>query len=152
MDCSLTLAILYKDIIIAPVDNPLPDFEHWSTEKGYENKELGIYSPWLDWNNARDEIAEQIKHGPVRLGRLALILRKIPRHSWWQILSDTRYEMRFAKLYGCPVICSGGRRALIQRLAETDRINDKVKLVSKSSINVIEDYIDISGLIFTPHN
>ncbi|WP_420645604.1 hypothetical protein [Candidatus Leptofilum sp.] len=149
LDLSLTLAVLYKEIIIKPVDNPLPDMASWETERGYENKELGIYSPFEDWYSAQGEITDQVNKD-MSDSVINTILRRVPKQNWQQILRDTRYEIRLAKMYGCPVICSGGRRALIQRMAELDESNREVGTVSESSLKAIEDYIDISGLIFNP--
>jgi hypothetical protein len=150
-DLSLTLALLYKEIIIAPADNPLPDYDRWRTERGYENEELGIYSSWDYLRNEKGEIDYQVNRDESD-SIINKILRKIPKHSWWQILSDARYELLLARLYRCPVLCYGGRRALIQRLAEIDAENGDINLIAETSVQAINYYLEISGLIFHPRN
>ncbi len=56
------------------------------------------------------------------------------------------------RTHDCPIICSDGRRLLIQRLLQLDVIEGKVQLVDASSIRAVEEYVDISGLILNPRD
>jgi hypothetical protein len=150
-DLTLTLTLLYRNIIIAPADNHMPDseqcYDHKSRE--YANPELGIYSDWGDRDDVIEDIEEKVQKD-LKDGVIQTVLRRVPQMAQRQILIDTRYEMHLASQHQCPVLCSGGRRRIIQRLVELDAAEKQVDFVAGSSIQMVEEYIDISGLMFNP--
>ena len=150
-DLALTLSVVYKTIVIPPVDIPLPEYNLWRTDYGYENKDLGIlyHCPRDDvWYGAINELVKMDQNDPV----ICQILHSVPKHSWHLILRDTRYDIRLARTFQCPVLCSKGRRALIQRLIEMDISSGEIRTVGESAVKAVEEYVEITGLTFKPRS
>ena len=150
-DLALTLTVIYKTLVIPPVDIPLPDYEKWQTDYGYENKDLGIlyhHPRERGWYGEIDSLIETDMNDAV----VQRILHNVPKHSWFQILRDARYEIKLAYVFECPVLCSQGRRALIQRLLESDYESGRIDIVNSSVVAAVEEYVDIAGLVFNPRN
>lgn len=149
-DIALTLTIIYPTVIMPYVDIPLPEIKKWETEYGYENKDLGMlfysgrkYSEW--YNNIYNMVISDENDDQVKK-----ILNKLPKRVWFQILLEARYEIHLSYIFECPVICSKGRKALINRLMEIDLHNRRIETLDGSVVQAIEEYMDFCGLLFNP--
>lgn len=150
-DFVLTLSLLYPNIILPPADAHLPSIHKYrgSGQDGYYNPDLGLITSWEDRGEINVEIHEKVERD-LNDKVILKILQKVPRFSKEQILLDTHVDMYLASKYQCPIICSGGRKQIITRLVELDDMDTDV--VRSSSIEMLQEYMKISGLLFDPKN
>lgn len=56
-----SLCVLYDEVIIAPADAGLPDYQTYLTGDGYFNPHLGLKSDWKEYYAAQDWVKEQTR-------------------------------------------------------------------------------------------
>lgn len=149
-EISLTLSILYPEILIAPADNCFPDCRSHIEGGGYHNPDLGLSFSWDDFHESIKEIEERII-GDLEDQVISRILEKVPELAKKQILTYARYDLALSEKNDCPIICSKGRESLFKRLRTIDvaQKND-ISIVQPNSVKFIEEYVNILGILFNP--
>lgn len=77
------------------------------------------------------------------------VLRRVPTSSRRQILENTRHEILLAARHSCPIVCFGGRRALIERILTREAEH---MIYDPASLSFAEEYLDLVGIIFNPRD
>lgn len=149
LDITLTLALIYDDIIICPADNPVPqpkdkklDYSH------YYNEELGLYFSWDEFSEKRNEFEIEIRT-IINDVEILKILNGIPKHAHQQILNDLLYEIYLANNYKATLFTSGMRQSLANRIIQIS--NQKFpNYAPPIQIEIISNYLEITGILFNP--
>ena len=151
-ELTLTLSILYDNIIMPRVDIPLPDYRKYEYDGYYFNSDLGIkcYSSCTehslsDYSQIREKIDRDMNDPQIME-----LLKKVPKINRFQIIREAHEEISLALLCNCRVMCSIGRNKLIQRLVEIDYQHESVNTSNTITINAIRNYKGITGLTFNP--
>ena len=154
-DMSLTLAIIYDNIVIPGVDIPLPDASNAVSNDGsYYHKDLGIKSYPAEAYNEFPHYAESrsIMRLDLEDNVINRILGKVPRDARWMIVNQAHDEIQTAIITRSRVLCHPGRAVLIKRLIELDYTNQAVDTERQIVIDTIRTYKNIFGLSFSPGN
>lgn len=152
---SLSLAVIYENIIIPGVDIPLPDAsDAIQADAFYHHKELGIKAyPAEAYNDfPRHAEAWNIIRGDLEDAVVNHALRRVPVHARHGIISQAHDEIQTAIITRARVICHPGRARLIRRLLELDYADGCPLIEDNIIIDAIMAYQNIFGLSFTPAN
>lgn len=156
VELSLNFLLLYRSAWLTMADNPLP-LTPLMPEDRSEIPELGLrigyYDPersGVSYGEHRAKLTRLAEEPKVAhlLGRIL----KIPRHAWELILDSAVYEATLSAHKRIPLLCSRGRRALIQRLVEIDRPSLHPLLPELHHVKFIESYRELTGLALRPRN
>ena len=143
-NAQLTLALLFDEIVIVPADAYLPRC-HWRENNTYYNPDLGLRTEW-DFEIQRqldEEMVQDLQDEGIRS-----VLRKVPPLARQQILRDSRHEIYLAQKYGCPIVCVGGRRRIIELIIQ--RSPTATRPYSLPSLVMADEYLRMVGPIFEP--
>ena len=151
-ELALTLTVLYDDILIAPADNAIPDLHEYTTDGTYHNPLMGVKSSWndfLDKQEQRDDLINKYLEDEV----IQKIFNKVPLHAKRQILTYAIYELHLSHENNCPIVCSRGRESIFKRLKELDGKDIyALNTIDANKINLIHEYVDITGVLFNPRD
>jgi hypothetical protein len=148
-DLALTLTVLFDSILLSPADHWLPDFASHSRGGDYSNPNLGLYTSWNEWSEVSEEIESRVS-GDLSDASIAAILRSVPPISRKQILTDARFEIYLARRNDCPIVCSQGRRGIIERILKREAMPNQPNTIAAPSLELVEQYIEVTGLVFQP--
>jgi len=66
------------------------------------------------------------------------------------VLSSIIYELNLSRIHRCPIICSAGRKIIIEQLIEIDRPATHPITLNSDKIELISDYMNVTGLFLSP--
>src|ERR1700752_4720414 len=145
-ELALTLTLLFDEVVLVPADAKLPRDKELESDE-IRHKNLGLVSSWdFEIRRSFEGAVERDLLDPV----ISAILRRVPKDSRRQILLDTRHEIFLASKYSCPIICYGGRRAIIESILKRD--SQEIDTYNALSLTFAEQYLDIVGVIFNPRD
>lgn len=151
-EIAVTLSILYDKIIMPRVDIPLPDYESHENDGLYYHEDLGIkcYDMRLFVQFPESAETSQIVARDLEDKAVQRALCRIPAYARDQILREAHDEIRLAIMSQCRVLCSAGRRRLIQRLIELNYSSASFPIGGETVASAIQVYRGITGLTFSP--
>lgn len=149
IDITLTLFIIFEKIYLVPADNPMPSPELSYSKDGYINESLGLISPhdiYIGEYDDLNEIIERDLNDPFI--QRAFTAAKIHPNNRRFLLEDIRKEMALSISMDSPILCTSLRKGIIKRLITIDNLDiDKKSTYKLNTIEFIEDYINITGLL-----
>lgn len=148
IDPSLTLLLLYEQVVLPPADAFLPDSDDVTRSPSYKNPHLGLESNWdlvHDVIGEYHERAEQDRNDAV----LADMLHGMPDKSKEQIIVSCYLDVFLSEQLACPIVCGDQRKKLIQRLAEMAAVSLQKGEETFTEPTLAGDYVKISGLTFS---
>jgi hypothetical protein len=149
-ELSLTLLVLFPEVILAPADNHMPDIQGCETDGNYQNPRLGLSTSWRDFLEIQRELNEHVSKD-LEDPRIKKVLFPLSSDAKRQVLFDTRYDIYLAMVNDCPIVSAGGRRRLIDLLTASDYSARKLATsVSQSHLALATSYLDMVGIVFDP--
>ena len=154
IELSLTFLLLYDQVWLAPADNPMPPR---AEESGYNViPQLGVYFVNEELPEAHRAFDERQRHiarylEDRRLQYLLSDVLKLPRSSWHQILDSTIQEASLSAHKRLALLCSRGRRAVIQRLIAIDKPSLHPLFPDPHTVNFVESYRSFTAMALRPH-
>jgi hypothetical protein len=149
-EISLTLTLLFPDILIAPADNHMPDHRRYGSSGEYNNPELGLTTSWNEWQSIKSEIDEAVSKD-LENPEVQKILFALPDWAKRSVLNDTRYDIHQAMIHDCPIISAGGRRKLIELITQADHsARHLAGAVKAGHLAGAESYLELLGTLFDP--
>ena len=118
-DVALTMAVVYDEVLIVPADNAVPGHVAYLDDGKYNNIDLGIKYDWKDYQLIQKEVEERLPKY-IEDPFIAKALRKLPQWEKAKTLSDTKYEISVSDRERCPIVCSRGRKVLIEHVRKID--------------------------------
>jgi hypothetical protein len=147
---ALMFSILYDDVYLTPADNPWP--KSLLSDSQSFHPELGLHADWDEYSPLfGDEDGSVSRY--LSEPQLVSILRdkfKIPPGCWTMILSSILYEYCLSRQYLCPILCSPGRRVILDRLIEIDRPAIDPITVPDLNLDAAQAYMGVTGLVLSP--
>lgn len=129
----------------------MPNMDKYYKNQIYMNKDLGLYSSWEDSSTNYKEIEEKIIKAKEN-HKIQMLLTKVPKIHWNQILKDTILEMRLSIEHKAPIFSTGGRKSILKTLLDLDNNSNETIIGKENSIKVTSEYIDNVSLSFSPSN
>lgn len=154
VEVALNFLLLYTRVWISLADNPLP-ITSLMPEDRSEIPELGLH---LGYRSIHSEDVPYLERqaaiyaltGDSQIGDILGRTMKLPRHSWRQIIDTAVFEANLSAHKRIPLLCSRGRRALIQRLIQIDRPSLHPLLPELHHARFIESYRQLTALALAP--
>jgi hypothetical protein len=154
LELALTFLLLYDHVTVAPADNHWPKSK-LSPDDGSHIVELGLHSDWRDFSSGdygmrRAYIADLLNDSSVQSilrGRL-----RLPRRSWELVVEYALYEERISARTRTPILCSAGRRELIEALVRVQKPSLHPTFLLPHSTDFLEQHIRIVGLALAPRS
>jgi len=148
-DIALASLVIFDDVVLPAADAAFPG-------EGGRIPELNIVTDWEPTRHAielYDSHEEQLNADPG----IGTILRRVPRNAWWMALQNAIADIVLSRENDAPVICSRGRKALIDRLVALEivpRLQQDIALAraSRTMASDLEDYVTVAGLLFRAEN
>lgn len=156
VELALNFLLLYRHAWITLADTPVPltplmpkdqsEIPELGLRIGYYNEEQS----GITYTEHRENISRLAADPKVAhlLGRVL----KIPRTAWALILDSAVYEASLSAHKRIPLLCSRGRRTLIQRLVEIDKPSLHPLLPDLHQVKFIDSYRKLTGLALKPLN
>ena len=146
---ALTFLLLYDDVWITPADAHMPlsriDPGNWSFIP-----ELRLHADWDDYrpstHGAHHDACIAAYLQDPQLKRLLGQILQVPKVGWFQIVSSAVYEASLSARKRCRLICSRGRRLIIERLIEIDRPSLHPVFSGTGAVQFVETYLQASGM------
>lgn len=154
VEVALTFLLLYDRIWLTPADNPMPQSRVFPENRAFI-PELGLHADWEDFRPYRSFELQRYAERYLEDSALQNLLKttlKLPEHSWKMIVESAVYEAGLSRRKRCPLLCSPGRRALIQRLIDIDRPALHPVLSSLHELQFIESYRSLTGMALRPRS
>jgi hypothetical protein len=152
VELALTFLILYDKVWLTPADNPMPKSKREIGCQGFI-PELGLHADWDDFRPYYGKGNSQYIQkylADTQLQQLLQTALKIPKHCWSMIVESAVYESSLSMRKRCPLICSPGRRALINRLIEIDKPSLHPIMPALHEVQFIESYQSLFGMALHP--
>src|SRR5260370_27311852 len=111
-ELSLTLLVLFPDVLIAPADNRMPDLRKCETGGDYRNPSLRLYTSWKELLDIQPQLGSQISED-LHDSRIRKVLFPLPPAAKRQVLLNARYDIYLAMVNDCPIISAGCQREVI---------------------------------------
>lgn len=152
LDLALAFLLLYDDVFVAPADNHWPESRLNPTDPKHI-AELGLHSDWNyfssgDYPHRHTYIADIVAQDRVR-NVLRNVLR-LPEHAWPLIVEYALYEESLSARKRIPILCSPGRRTLINTLVEVQKRSLHPTFVLPGSAEFVEHHVRLTGLALAP--
>ncbi|MGJ7541555.1 hypothetical protein [Variovorax sp. LT1R16] len=156
VELALNFLLLYRNAWITLADNPLPLTPLMPKDRS-EIPELGLRLGYFDHYDSGVTYTDKWAHisrlaAEPKVAKLLGRTLKIPRPAWDLILESTVYEASLSAHKRIPLLCSLGRRALIQILVEIDRPSLHPLLPDLHHVKFIESYRSLTGLALAPRD
>lgn len=150
VDQSLMFSLLYDEVFITPADNHWPKSE--STESRDFHPELGLHAEWAAYRNLFNNTDGIVAHylNDPKIKQILTIGFRIPEPYQAMVLSSILYELNLSRKHRCPILCSSGRKLIIERLIEIDQPATYPTTVSRDKIEVVANYMNVTGLLLSP--
>jgi hypothetical protein len=156
VEIALNFLLLYRHIWVSLADNPLP-VTSLTPEDRSVVPELGLHlgyrrpdSTDISYYERRDAIQAIARDSQVRdiLGRRM----KLPWQAWEQVIDSIVFEAGLSATKRIPLLCSPGRRELIQRIVAMDRPSLHPILPRLHHARFIQSYCEFTALALAPKN
>lgn len=144
-DLAFTLFAIFDEIILPPADAYIPDYDKYSSNGIYYNKELGIYTSWNDFFT--DEIHEQVKKD-LEDPFIQKLLLNYPSREKEGILSYIRLYIKLSKKHNCPVLCGGTYQEIFTYLVNTRNCKIDNETTAGNSVSFTQNYLEASVAAF----
>jgi hypothetical protein len=154
IELALNFLLLYDKVYVTPADNHWPTSRLNPTDK-YTVTELGLTADWEDFQ-AKDQQAytqylDYLCHHES-ITKLLGQTFKLAKRDWRQILDQCIYESGLSARKRIPILCSAGRRVLIQELVSIQAPSLHPIFSRQSEVKFIESYRTLSGMALMPRN
>ena len=151
-ELALTFLLLYDHVWITPADNHMPRSRVDPGNRSYI-AELGLHADFDDYN--RVPYLEQQRHidryfQDPRVRYLLLKVLRVPAQSVKLVLDSAVYEAWLSARTRVPLLCSRGRRALIERLVTIDRPSLHPVLANQKKVTFVQSYRELTGMALLP--
>jgi hypothetical protein len=152
MEISLNFLLLFDDVWIVPADN------HWpksSVETTYGDlvPELGVHRDWKAFhglpNEERDNLIDQFLADEI-LKALLTDHFHVPPAAQRLIVSEALHDAGLSAIKRIPLLCSPGRRLIINRLVALEQASLHPHFAHGESIEFIESFRAVRGLALMP--
>lgn len=150
IDQALMLSLIYDKVYLTPSDNYWP--ESATTQSRDFHPELGLHAEWEAYKNLFSDTSGRVQNylnDPQIQYTLSTIFR-IPVNHQIMVLSSILYELNLSREHRCPIVCSNGRKRIIERLIEIDKPATHPTTLSSDKLEVIDNYMSITGLSLSP--
>lgn len=150
VDSALMLSLIYDKIYLTPADNYWP--ESPTTQSRDYHPELGLHAEWSAYAGFFNDTDGRVQ-GYLSDSKISNIMNKvfrIPISSQKMILSSILYELNLSREYRCPIICSAGRKLVIERLIEIDHPATHAITLNSDKIELVGEYMSMTGLLLSP--
>ena len=147
---ALMFTLVYDEVYLTPADNPWPKSTLSSSNSVHV--ELGLHADWDDYKPLFNDTGGHIHRylgDPVISAQIRLNLN-IPLPAQKMVMSSILYEYNLSRELRCPVICSPGRRQILQRLVEIDKPAIHATTMGDAHIAATDAYLDATGLLLSP--
>ncbi len=153
VELALTFLLLYDQVWVTPADNPLPT-SRTNPEAREFIEELGLHADFEDFRSVVPYGQDNHLGRYLEDKQLQGTFKKfgIPQKRWQMILESACYEAGLSVRNRIPLLCSPGRRALIDRVVEIDRPAMHPILPSLREVQFIESYRALTGMALSPKN
>jgi hypothetical protein len=149
---ALMFTLTYDEIFVTPADNPWPKSR--TSESLSFHPELGLHSDWDAYkplfNDVGGVVARYLSDRQIRalLGQAF----KIPRANWQMVMSSILFEYCLSRQHRCEILCSPGRKAILDRLVQIDQPALYPYAVGTAKIDAIDHYMDATSLLLSPND
>ena len=150
IDRALMFTLVYDEVYLTPADNPWPKSKLSSSDAVHI--ELGLHADWEDYKPLFNDTSGHVHRYLVDPVISALLNQnlKIPESVQKMVMSSILYEYNLSRELRCPVICSPGRRQVLQRLVEIDKPAIQATAVGDAHIAATDAYLGATGLLLSP--
>ena len=149
---TLMFSLLYDEIYFTPADNVWP--ESALTDSREHHPELGLRADWESYGRLFNDDSGIVSNylEDTEIKKLLGEVFRIPKDSWKMVMSSILFEYFLSRELRCPIMCSYGRRKVLERLVEIDRPSLHPSAMQQAKIEVVGNYLDITGLLLAPGN
>ena len=149
VEISLNFLLLFDDVWIVPADN------HWPSSTSEFVPERGLHRDWNAFHalpqKERDDLIDHFLGDNV-LQSLLTDRFQIRPGAHRQILSEALYDAYISAYKRIPLLCSPGRRQIIDRLMALEQPSLRPRFGPGETIDFIESYRALKGLSLKPKN
>ena len=143
-------SLIYDEVFVTPADNHWPESRF--TESRDVHPELGLHAEWdayTDLFNDTDGVVTHYLNDPIVKEILTNGFRS-PVQYQQMVLSSILYELNLSRKHRCPILCSNGRKRIIERLIEIDRPAIHPSTITQDKIEIVTNYMNVTGLLLSP--
>lgn len=150
VEVSLMFSLIYDEVFVTPADN------HWPESKSTEGRdfhpELGLHAEWDAYRNLFNDTDGMVTHylNDQTIKEVLTNSFRIPVQYQQMVLSSILYELNLSRKHRCPILCSNGRKRVIERLIEIDRPAIHPITIPEDKIEIVTDYMNVTGLLLSP--
>ncbi|TKD37243.1 hypothetical protein [Azotobacter chroococcum] len=147
---SLMFSLIYDEIFVTPADN------HWPKSESLDSRdfhpELGLHAEWSAYTNLFNDTDGIVTRylNDQKIGQILTDSFRIPRSNQKMVLSSILYELNLSRKHRCPILCSNGRKRIIERLIEIDRPAIHPTTIPEDRIEIVTNYMNVTGLLLSP--
>jgi hypothetical protein len=153
-ELALTFMLLYDSVWMAPADNHMPTSRLASGNNSYI-PELGLH---IDSDGAYHDMQDERRRHVDRyladeqLQQILSSQLRIPSESWELVVDAAVYEAGLSAHKRIPLLCSPGRRKLIDRLIAIDKPALYPVTPGEGEVRFIDSYREVTGMALAPKN
>jgi hypothetical protein len=152
IELALTFLLLYDHVWIVGADNHMPTSRVASDNRLFI-PELGLHTHWdngplIPHTERERHITRYLADG--KLQHLLSTILKVPASSWQFIVDSAAYEAALSSHKRLPLLCSRGRRAVIERLIAIDAPAMHPVFAGQNKATFVQTYSEITGLALRP--
>lgn len=148
LDETVSLALLFDEIYLAPVDAHFPKYEEFTDGRMYHNTELGIKMNW-EWSIQFHQIDDQID-SLLKDPTISNILAKVPTGARRQIVMEAINQISISDAFDASIFAIPSYLNLCNRLNKLLKISEDLKLLNSSaSSTAVSTVFNISSLQFS---
>jgi hypothetical protein len=154
VELALNFLLQYDALWITPADTFMPQSKREPDNRNFV-PELGLHTEWDDYNSfVRGDNNAEIESFLADPGLQQFLAHdlNLPCDAWSQIVSSAVYEAGLSARRRVPLLCSYGRRSLINKLIEINRPAMHPVFAETGGIRFIDSYINVTGLALKPRN
>ena len=145
-DLAFTLFTIFDEVILPPADANIPDYQKYSSNGIYHNKDLGIYFDWKDTHHFFQDVDEQIKKD-LEDPFVQKALLSYSTKEKEGILEYVRLYIKLSQKYNCPVLCGGTYQELFSYLVNNNTIQKEDSI--NTSVSFTKNYLNLSLASFS---
>lgn len=150
IDQALMLSLIYDKVYLTPADNYWP--ESPTTQNRDYHPELGLYAEWNTYKSLFNDTSGLVQHylNDSQIKKILSRIFRIPNEYQIMVLSSILYELNLSRMHRCPIVCSNGRKLIIERLIQIDRPATHPITLNSDKVEVISNYMSATGLFLSP--
>jgi hypothetical protein len=155
IDIALACLVIFDEIVLPAADAAFPGIQE-SRSRGVI-ADLALETDWEPWQEGH-ALSRTIEAQLQRDVVIRRVLSRIPKHARGMILADAITDIILASQHKAPVICSPGRKALIDRLVAIEVLPDTyvsrelTPQVSEGIRSGVASYVTTAGITFRTEN